>query len=88
MCYSEGMLLMSLTIFHLIDLLMDSITTSGGGKMTPKITSFGGKCPLFGLSASCYLWNRLDHGDGKNLSLDECPRERLEQEVSKPQFCA
>lgn len=30
---------------------------------------------------------RLDEGSGKDLSLDECPREQLEKEVRRKHSC-
>jgi hypothetical protein len=66
----------------LIVTYLPSGTTKNGQKRTPAIISSSGG--LFALNSCSILTNyanRLDRGEGKNLSLPECSRKQLEAEV-------
>ncbi|KAF9015071.1 hypothetical protein BDQ17DRAFT_13607 [Cyathus striatus] len=63
--------------------LISSGIIKSGKKMTPQRTFSSGKnlSPNFNDDFRNISAHRLDNGSGKDLSLNECPRDRLEKEV-------
>ena len=63
-----------------------SITSENGRRQIQKIISSNGESVrlqlrTYGLHVCfIHLLYRLDYGEGKDLSLEECPREKLEEE--------
>lgn len=59
-----------------------SIIIDDGKVRTRRKISFDGEYHIILSSISPANSRRLDHGAGKDLSLEECSREQLEKEVS------